>query len=602
MAKVIVREYDKSTTLEASHKQSLLDVLKRGGILIHAPCGGKCLCGKCKVLAKGDLSKIIHDETRFLSKRELSQGMRLACAAKVLGDVEVVLTSQKKMKILADLAEMNAARLDPKIKQVEVQLPVLSSPSCIADDQRVLESLKPNGVKRISKDVLTQLPRLLHDENFDGSGIVCKGTLIALNKGKHPHLGLAVDIGTTTMVAYLVDLMTGKIISHAAEANPQRAFGADVISRMDAALSSVDSEKQLHQLIKNLIYALAEQLCQTTSLSVADIHHVVLTGNTVMMHFAASISTKNIAKIPFVPGYTHGFSCLSSECGYNFEGHTVIEFLPCLAGFVGADTLCGVLATGLYKSRKPCILIDIGTNGEMVIGNHDKMISCSTAAGPAFEGAQITFGMPAMKGAIYSVKSDSNDKFQIATVDQAPPVGICGSGLLDATACLLDMGLVHATGKMGDIPTQLLAKYQGKTAVILTNEKEAKENQVLLTQRDIREVQLAKGAIAAGIEILLEASKINLNEIETVYLAGGFGNWLNPKSACRIGLLPYAWLSKIRPVGNSAATGAVQALLSRHCIAKLDKIRTDTSHVELSTHPKFQDLFANHMLFPEKSS
>ncbi|HOC54873.1 MAG TPA: ASKHA domain-containing protein [Verrucomicrobiota bacterium] len=391
-------------------------------------------------------------------------------------------------------------------------------------------------------------------------------------------LGIAVDLGTTTIVAQLVDLQTGHVLGVRAALNAQARHGADIMSRIEFALAG-QSQQVLQDLVRQQIGGLAGALLEEPSAGAREVESVVVVGNTVMHHLFCGISLEPLSHYPFEPVSAGLQRFDTAQLGWDLRGNPVVRFLPCLGSFVGSDILAGVLATRLRESKQLAALIDLGTNGEIVVGNHERMLCASTAAGPAFEGARISMGMRAATGAIAGVCVDEG-RLRCHVLGDVAPRGICGSGLVDAVAAGLELGWISANGRLTRGDSLALAE------------------PVSLSQRDIRELQLAKGAIAAGLRILLEQWGATKADLSQVFLAGAFGNYINHASARRIGLLDFT-ADRVRPAGNTALLGAKLALFSlpEHDTAYAE-IRAKVRHVSLNEDARFQEIFVEEMAFP----
>lgn len=384
-------------------------------------------------------------------------------------------------------------------------------------------------------------------------------------------LGVAVDIGTTTLAAYLMSLENGKVLSSATMLNPQRIHGADVVSRIDFATQSPENAHFLKTEIENALDSLTKTLLEKSSLQGESIKRYQLVGNTAMMHLAGGYDTLGISRAPFTPAYTkaHEKPVLGVK-GY---------WGGCISGYVGADTLACMLACGFDREKRTCLLIDIGTNGEIALLKNGKIRTCSCAAGPAFEGAHIACGIGAVDGAIDHAHME-NGRIVYSTIGNQKAIGICGSGLIDLTACLFEEEEISPMGRMAENRT------------ICEN--------VYLAREDIREVQLAKSAIASGVEVLMKEADVTYGDIDVVYLAGGFGNFISIPSACAIGLISAELMDKIRPVGNAAGEGARLLLISNEMRMRAERIHAQSSYIELASHPDFPDLYAEHLLFGDE--
>lgn len=378
---------------------------------------------------------------------------------------------------------------------------------------------------------------------------------------------LAFDIGTTTVVGYLLDGHKGELLAQESCMNPQSQFGADVISRIQHALDG--NGEPLSRCIRNALTELTEKVCKTVDISPEAVGTAAIVGNTAMHHLLLNIDPKPLVTPPYMPAV---FEAMEKEKA---------RILPNIAGFVGGDTVGCMVSTRFDRQEKLTLLIDIGTNGEMVLGNKKRRIACSTAAGPAFEGAKISCGMRGARGAVDHVWLEEG-KIKHHVIGDAKPKGLCGSGLLDLVAVLLDTDILDESGYL-----------EGREYTLCEN--------VTLTQKDIREVQLAKAAIRAGIELLAEKMGTEVSDIQQVYLAGAFGNYMNPASACRIGMIPPVLLHKIEPIGNAAGEGAKLCALSKEEFAYSQKLAKETEFLELASLPNFQDCYVDALEFEEEA-
>ena len=392
-------------------------------------------------------------------------------------------------------------------------------------------------------------------------------------------LGIAVDLGTTTIVAQLVDMQTGHVLAVRAALNEQAKHGADIMSRVEFALAG-PGQAVLEKLVRAQIGQLTKELVAAAPCPARDVKSVIVVGNTVMHHLFCGLSLEPLSHFPFEP-VSPGLQIFqAAELGWGLAGNPKVRFLPCLGSFVGSDILAGLLATRLHESDQLTALIDLGTNGEIVVGNRERMLCASTAAGPAFEGARIAMGMRAATGAISEVRVERG-KLRCHVLGSGPPRGICGSGLVDAVAASLDLGWIKPSGRLADGESLLLAE------------------PVSLNQWDVRELQLAKGAIAAGLRILLQQWGATRNELTQVYLAGAFGNYINHASARRIGLLDFPG-ERVKPSGNTALLGAKLALFSlKEHNGAYPEILAKVRHVSLNEAEGFQETFVEEMRFPE---
>lgn len=400
-------------------------------------------------------------------------------------------------------------------------------------------------------------------------------------QGNRQGLGIAADIGTTTLAMYLVDIESGKTLAERSALNAQKPYGDDVVTRMQYAMEHEGGARRLTELLRAQLVRMSEALCAENGVLTQEIAAAALVANTALMHFLLGLPTGALARAPFTPAALQYPPMDAADLGFSFAKGAQCVFAPSAAAYVGGDIVAGVLATGLRTSEKPTLLVDIGTNGEIVLAYEDKLLCCATAAGPAFEGAHIACGLGGVTGAIRRFSLDAQGRPVYETIDGAPPAGLCGSGLLDVVAALLDAGIVDETGRMDGAFFSVAGELR-------------------LANQDIREVQLAKAAIAAGIETLLHHAGIRANDLDQVFIAGGFGSAMDQASAFRIGLLPNACVGKAVSVGNAAAAGAIRLLTGVVTAEEAQFVAQRMACVELTTDARFHQYFIDAMLFPER--
>ena len=408
--------------------------------------------------------------------------------------------------------------------------------------------------------------------------------------------GVACDIGTTTVACHLVELSTGRVLATAGEGNVQRAYGADVIARIRASMDGL--RPALTSAVTGQLSRMIGELCRSADVPAEQVSRMAVAGNTTMCHLLAGLPPDGIGVAPFIPVSLFGDCHNAKTLGLPFDGEVYIS--PAVSGYVVGDITADMLAAGLDRADVPILLIDAGTNGEIALGCGDKFMCCSTAAGPALEGAQIRFGMTAAPGAISEVRYEDG-KVVCTVIGGSEPAGLCGSGLIDAVAVMLDLGAIDETGRVldiedDDIPGQAmpyLFQLDGEPAFRLAG-------QVAVTQSDVRMLQLAKGAIAAGIRVLLDSCGTDFGQTGELLLAGGFGSYIRPESAARIGLIPAELLRATRAIGNAAAQGALEALVSEEARTRLANLQKAMDYRELSGLPQFNDAYMDAMMFPEE--
>ncbi len=426
-----------------------------------------------------------------------------------------------------------------------------------------------------------------------GAVVASEGQAVSFPLLPREGLGAAVDIGTTTVVLYLYDLSTGQRLALRSGQNRQRAFGADVISRVQHSGAAPGGLERMSQVIREQLAGYLAETCGEAGRSVDEVRDIMVAGNTIMEHIFAGLSPSSIAVAPFTPLSLFGDTVNGADCGLTGR---VYRF-PCVAGYVGGDITAGLLSSGAYRAETPVLFLDIGTNGEMGIGSRDGFLTCATAAGPAFEGAEITCGMSGIDGAISRVWLE-NGQVCRSVLGGGPAKGICGSGLVDALAALLELGAVDETGRLlppDEAEDSVLPWLEEAEDGVRFYLDEART--VCITDGDVRKLQLAKAAVAAGIQTLLLKSGLREDQVSTLYLAGGFGNYIDQNSAAAIGLLPPSMADRIVPVGNSAGMGAAALLLSGEARTALEEFLPKCTYLELSGCPEFNDAYIECMMF-----
>ncbi len=589
---------------------NLLEAAARAGVAVEGNCGGKGSCGKCKVrLPDRDPAEPTEAEKKFLSDADLAEGWVLACQRSAEEDMIVEVPEQSdafRRKISLTEDEEDTVKPDPAVQKIMLTLEHPTVKDQTPDLERLLNGL-PDGEMEVSHRLLTGLPQILRQERFTVTAVLAPNKLLAVEPGRTLGrlYGVAFDIGTTTIMGSLHDLNSGKALAVGAATNPQNVYGADVISRITYASSNEKGLERLQHKVMEALNGIIEGLAREAGINPHEIYEATAVGNTTMSHLFLGIDPSYLAPAPFIPAYRRPVALEAADIGLGINPGGQIVVLPNIAGYVGSDTVSVILATGLDQRNDCCAVIDIGTNGELALAAGGQILSCSTAAGPAFEGAQIKQGMRAADGAIEAVQIDDGEVL-LDVIGGTAPRGICGSGLIDAAAALLKAGVIEPSGRMVNPETTVtplsrqlksrLRPGKGGFEFILAG-KEGGE--ILLTQSDLRELQLAKGAIYAGLQILLQEAGLTEDDLDEVLLAGAFGNYIRKESARAIGLLPGIPLEKITPVGNAAGRGSRMALLSRTERARAFALPDLVKHVELSARLDFQDAFIKALSFKE---
>jgi len=595
----------------------LLEAAAGADVVLDQPCGGAGSCGKCLVRLNGERCDPTAIELKRLSTDQITDGYRLACQTTVCGPitVEVPQTSllAARYQILADAGTPGRTVLDPPARKQYVEL----SPPTRGDDAPDLDRLIERiGPCQAHLDLLRLLPQLLRECNFRGTAVIDSGQLIDFEPGntEAEQFAVAVDLGTTTLAASLLDVTTGAERAVASRLNPQTRFGDDVLSRIVHATENPDGLRELGQSISNAVDEMIGELTAEARTARDRVYEVTVSGNTTMQQLFCRIDPRPLGQVPFVPACGSGIGTPAERLGLHVHPRARAYVMPVIGGFVGGDTVAGILATGMSELDGPTLLVDIGTNGEIVLRHDERMFAASTAAGPAFEGARIQHGMRGSTGAIEKVvveEDDGEPRLRVNVIGGVPPVGLCGSALIDTAAELLRHGVLDPRGKLltpdqlpANCPDDLrrrIQMHENQVALLLTPAEESGSGApIVLTQRDFRELQLATGAIRAGIAMLLETAGLQPDDLDAVLIAGGFGNFVRRNNAQRIGLLPTTIdRRRIRYQGNTSLAGARAVALSRTVREHGEQLARRVEHVDLSTNPAFQTAFAEAMLFPE---
>lgn len=604
---VKVHRDNRIDTVSAPAGTNLLEFLRENRIQPDSPCGGKGSCGKCRVRVEGLGTAPSDEEERLLGSGALNCGMRLACRNYVDSDIEIYAPGQDAAPRIITEGRRRSISLSPSVTKeyVELKAPVLG------DQASDLERLLPSGDGGMPDgpgiDILRELPFLLRSSGFKATLVFIEGRLAAVEPGNTEKrlFGAAFDIGTTTLAAYLHDLNTGDCLDVISILNPQAGFGADVLSRIEYAMSSKDAMDRMHRALADGVNLILKQFAENNGIRSTDIYSAVFAGNTTMMHFLMNLYTGNMGVSPFIPVTTRMHRINAGSLGLDMNGNGMALVLPGVSAYIGADTVAAVMSSGMYEDAGISLLVDIGTNGEIVLGCRDWLFSCSTAAGPAFEGANIRNGVGGISGAIDTVRL--LPEFRMTTLGDKKPVGICGSGIVDAIAQMLEAGLLDETGRLADADelggpaldyADRLVSIGGMKAFrLVPGPGGSGDGCIAVTQKDVRELQNAKAAIAAGIRTLVKKAGIPMRDIGKVYLAGGFGSRINIGSALKIGLLPEELQGRIESIGNAAGAGAVEALLSSAMLKTAEAIKARIEYVELSASRDFTEEYIECMLF-----
>lgn len=555
-------------------------------------CGGMGTCGKCLVIIlEGNISPVLDKERKHISPEKLSQGYRLACCARISGDCRIRIPAESLSSLSRTQTEGQEIQvtLETNIRTCAVTLPHPASTDSTLDEECLQSLLKKCDIKAAVSDskVLAEISAKTRDDDRTFQIIVRDNEIIGiLPQEVHPP-GLAVDLGTTKIAAYLLDLSTGKTVAKNSMLNPQTAFGDDVISRLTAAVHSDDDAVKLQELAVSAINSLVRKMCDETGREVEHITDVVVAGNTAMHHLLLKLPVKQLCNAPYIPAVKAALDIRAHGIGLKCSAGAYVHLLPNIAGYVGGDHLAMILASEMHKKDGVVLGLDIGTNTEISLAHDRKLTSVSCASGPAFEGAHIKHGMRAAGGAIEHIRlSGRESKYE--TIGNTPPIGICGSGIIDAVAQLLISGVIDNKGKMQSGPN--VRETDGILEFVIAHGSDNRPD-ITFTQKDVREVQLAKGAISAGIQVLLETNGLKEEDIDEVIIAGAFGTYIDIKSAITIGMLPDLAPERFRQIGNAAGMGAGMALVSMSKRLEAQEIAEQIEYIELASYPAFNKIF-----------
>ena len=588
---------------------AVFDAASWNGIAIDSTCGGHGTCKKCKVrVVEGDIP-VGPIDPRAFSTDELRAGWRLACRAQARGDlvIEVPPLQTRPKAALVGVGRHVILRPSVQKRHLVLEEPTLEDQR--SDLQRVLdglEDLEPHA----SIETLRDLGTTLRAAHFDVTAVICDEELIGLEPGDTTarRFAIAFDLGTTTVVATLLDLETGQPLAVRSMLNRQQPYGADVITRISATMMDATARGALRARAHETMSELAGEVCAEGAVAADEVYEITVCGNVTMMHLALGIDPEPLSMAPFVVAAHELPPVRAADFGVAVHPRAPAFVFPSLGAYVGGDIVAGMLATGLTRDRRLRLFIDVGTNSEIALGSADRVLATAAPAGPAFEAAQIRCGMRAADGAIEGMRVGAED-LELDVIGDVEPVGLCGSGLVDSVAELVQSGLLDHSGRFVDDESAMALHpglaprltFIGKERVFVLHWRGATGDpaeSVYLSQRDIRELQFAKASIATGWHILLGEMGAEAGEITQVLLAGSFGAFLTPLSAVRIGLVPRLALPRIVSAGNVAGEGAKIAALSLRERAEARSILSEVEYVELSGRADFNDAFIDQLAFP----
>ncbi|HZK25160.1 MAG TPA: ASKHA domain-containing protein [Oscillospiraceae bacterium] len=621
MDKITVLFNPDNLAVQVEPGTSLLHAANLAGIELVSSCGGDGTCGRCLVKVQDGHVRV--KGTGNISSRAKQAGLVLACQTFAEGNVVVdipgrsrleehqVLLDEQQLLVEKDVEGAEGFKLQPLCSKLTLTLTPPTLDENVADWERLQTAVRNEiccSDIRISLSVLKQLPEALRAGDWQVTIGVTQingcAEVIAVESGhaKTSKLyGVAIDIGTTTVAAHLVDLVSGFTVSKKGTYNKQARFGDDVISRIIHASERPEGLAELHHTIINTINGLLAELLQPGNLAAQDVLMVTVAANTTMTHLFLGIPPKYIRLEPYIPLAAATPAVKAQEVGLNINPEAYVVCFPSVASYVGGDIVSGTLVTNVAKDERITLFIDIGTNGEMVLGNQDWLVSAACSAGPAFEGGGITYGMRAMKGAIDNVEiNPDNFEVEVSTIGRCRAKGLCGSGLIDCLATFRNVGIIDRAGKMQtDIQTPRLRQAEeGWEFVLVYGEDSDSGKDIVITENDVKNLLRAKAAVYAGIHSMLNAVELDIGMIERVLIAGGFGNYLNIRDAITIGLLPDLPAEKYMFIGNSSLKGARLALISQEAWHEAQELGDKITYLELSAGNDFMEEFMSALFLP----
>lgn len=627
MAKVIFKPQGKEIQCEVGEK--LLDAARKADVFIDAPCNGSQSCGKCKVKlleGKCDTEKTVH-----ISDEEWEQGYILACATKVTEDIVIEVPSKLSSSMHGMKIEGSDKKVDQKLFErgrkflednglaystnIEKKYMELDKPSIddnISDidriERHVRQALEIDGID-FRLDILRKVPTVLREDDFNITLTYLKKknkiTILNIEPGnKEDHLyGLAVDIGTTSVVVCLVNLLTNEVIEKASSGNAQIKYGADVINRIVFAVRKNNLDLMTKAIVEETLNPLIQSIYDKTGIDKDNVIRVVLSGNTTMSTLFLGIYPDYLRLEPYIPPYLKSPNLMGKNVGLNVNESALVYLSPNVASYVGGDITAGVLSSGIWSSEENTLFIDLGTNGEIVFGNKDFLMCCACSAGPAFEGGGISCGMRASAGAIEKVKiNEETLDPELTIIGDCEPVGVCGSGIIDLICQMLLTKVIDRRGKIQKELNNKRIRFNeheiGEYVLAFKEEYEGLENDLVINEVDIDSFIRAKGAIYSGASVLIESLGMDFEVIDKVYIAGGIGNNLDIENSVLIGLLPDVDRSKFQYIGNSSLVGSYLTLISSDARQKLEEIGSQMTYVELSVYPTYMDEFVSACFLP----
>lgn len=618
---------------EVENGKTILEAARELGVDIESPCGAAKVCGKCRVQVQegffekfgieskaSNLSPLLEEEKDEFETHEKSKNYRLACCALVEGNVLIFVPEESRgaQQVILETGRERELSIDPTVQNYYVELTPATLDDQTDDYMRIrnalMEKYELTNLQHIDYPVAIDVQEIVRSSDWKVTVSVWNDKeIIKVSPGLvEDPWGIAIDIGSTTVAAYLCNLRTGESTIKRSMMNPQITYGEDVLSRVTYTMMNEGGSEKLSSVVVEGLNSLVEKMAEEAGLTPEDILDMVLVGNTAMHHLMLGIDPKYMGRAPFAPAFKTKMDFKARDLGIKINRSSYVHWLPIEAGFVGADNVSVLIAEEPYKQDKMMLVIDIGTNGEIVFGNNERLFSTSCATGPALEGAQIKFGMRAAPGAVEWVKIDPETKepqFKLIGQedwfkkgDDPLAKGVCGSGIIDVIAEMFKAGIIDKSGRFNQkLETRRIRKgEEGKMEYVLCYAHETSIGRdITVTQGDIRAIQLAKSALYCGAEYLME--KWGVKKPDRIVLAGAFGSYINRESAMVMGMVPDCNLENVEAVGNAAGDGAKLALLSKAKRQEAEDVARDVKFIETATESDFQIRFAEAMAFPHKS-
>ncbi len=592
---------------------NIFEAANKAGNKIRFECGGKGTCGKCRVIIRDReaITELTKYEKNQLSPSEIQSGYRLACQTAAKENVVVFVPPESRVESrrIQTTGFEKRIKINPLIQKFHFRVPKPTLDDPRSDFERLIESLRSEynlSIRDIKIELLRELPSILRRADWDVTVTTwSRRRVIAVESGDTSLsvYGSAIDIGTSKIVVHVVDLIKGETRGVGSVENPQIIYGEDLLTRISHAITNNEGRKALQDLIIKGINEALKIACDEAKLEADNIYEATMVGNTAMHHFLLGIEPRYLATSPFTPAVKMPVDVDASTLNLGLNRNGNVHVLPVIAGFVGADAVGDVLSSGICRSRDISLLLDIGTNTELFVGNEEDVISCSCASGPAFEGGHIKHGMKAVTGAIERISINPESyEVEYETIDKAKPRGLCGSAVIDIIAEMFKIGMIDNRGRFNsNVRTEKLRKNENVDEFVLVpGENSATGRDIVFTQKDITEVQLAKSAIYTGCHILMKRKEVREKDLKHIMIAGAFGNYISPKNAKTIGLVPDVPNERIKFLGNTAIMGAKMALVSKEARGQASKISRKVKYLELSIDPDFRSEFASALFIPHR--